>query len=300
MKLLERHEVDDVKWNATISASLQGLPYGFTWYLDCVCKNWKAFVANDYSAVMPIAVGKKFLVSYCYQPFFCQQLGIFFTRKNETLFQEWLHELRQLFLFTDYHFNFTNEFQDAPDLKWKTNLILDLNTAYENLHSQFSQNTRRNISKAKKADYIFTVHRRAEDRLSFYLEHTASRDKNFKPNDQQLLKQLVQELEARELLMWFDCSTTGKRVATAGVVVGGSRYVHLLPATGPDGRDTGAMHFLTSKILEHFSNTKTVYDFEGSSVPSIARFYKGFGAQEELFAGLLVKRKIFRNRGNSD
>jgi hypothetical protein len=35
--------------------------------------------------------------------------------------------------------------------------------------------------------------------------------------------------------------------------------------------------------LNHYSESGKVYDFEGSSVESIARFYESFGAIDETF-----------------
>jgi len=43
------------------------------------------------------------------------------------------------------------------------------------------------------------------------------------------------------------------------------------------------MHFLFDKLIDKFSGHNLTLDFEGSSIATIARFYEGFGAEEETF-----------------
>jgi hypothetical protein len=57
------------------------LPYAYSWYLDTIHEEWAALVEGDYERVMPLPVRKKYGITYCYQPFFAQQLGVF--SKNE-------------------------------------------------------------------------------------------------------------------------------------------------------------------------------------------------------------------------
>jgi hypothetical protein len=43
------------------------------------------------------------------------------------------------------------------------------------------------------------------------------------------------------------------------------------------------MQFITDHILRHYQSSGKIYDFEGSSVPSIAKFYEGFGGVNQPF-----------------
>ena len=48
------------------------------WYLDIVHENWDALMEDDYERVMPMPViTKNWRISYIFQPFFVQQLGVF-------------------------------------------------------------------------------------------------------------------------------------------------------------------------------------------------------------------------------
>src|ERR1043165_4983232 len=77
IKILKRKEVDEQRWNAAVDAAVFSLPYAYTWYLDAVAENWDALVWNDYEAVMPLVWLRKLGIKCLYQPYYCQQLGVF-------------------------------------------------------------------------------------------------------------------------------------------------------------------------------------------------------------------------------
>jgi lipid II:glycine glycyltransferase (peptidoglycan interpeptide bridge formation enzyme) len=73
-----------------------------------------------------------------------------------------------------------------------------------------------------------------------------------------------------------------------------TRLYNLINITVPEGRALCANHFLLWKMMEEFSpsdsdasDAKTdnalVFDFEGSSLPGVAEFYKGFNPHEEAY-----------------
>ncbi|MCK4361546.1 MAG: hypothetical protein KAV70_07350, partial [Bacteroidales bacterium] len=77
IKHLTYQQINKSKWDECIKKSFNGIIYGYSWYLDIVCKHWEALVENDYERVFPLTTGKKFGINYLYQPFFTQQLGVF-------------------------------------------------------------------------------------------------------------------------------------------------------------------------------------------------------------------------------
>jgi hypothetical protein len=62
-----------------------------------------------------------------------------------------------------------------------------------------------------------------------------------------------------------------------------NRIINLAPITLRDARESGAMTYILDEIIQKNANTDTILDFEGSSIESIARFYKGFGAKNQNF-----------------
>ena len=57
-----------------------------------------------------------------------------------------------------------------------------------------------------------------------------------------------------------------------------SKTAYYLAGGGdPDLRDSGAMTLLLWDSIQHASGFAEVFDFEGSMIPEIERFFRGFG-----------------------
>ena len=54
IQFVKRNQLDEDKYNACISTSLQSRVYAYSWYLDIVADNWSVLVLDDYQAVMPL------------------------------------------------------------------------------------------------------------------------------------------------------------------------------------------------------------------------------------------------------
>ena len=62
-----------------------------------------------------------------------------------------------------------------------------------------------------------------------------------------------------------------------------NRIIYLKGFSTEEGKKIGAMHFLFDAFIHSQSNQNKVFDFGGSSVASVARFYKNFGAADCLY-----------------
>ena len=76
IKLLKHNKIDKTRWDDCINKSFNGNVYALSWYLDIGHPGWDALVENDYERVMPLTISRKFGISYMFQPFFVQQLGV--------------------------------------------------------------------------------------------------------------------------------------------------------------------------------------------------------------------------------
>src|ERR1700678_4772667 len=87
VRILKRNLIDDTKWNHAIRHASNSLPYAYTWYLDALCSRWVGLVMGDYEFIMPLPIGRKWGLLYVYQPLFCQQLGVFYKRRSESVIE---------------------------------------------------------------------------------------------------------------------------------------------------------------------------------------------------------------------
>src|SRR5204863_925881 len=63
-------------------------------------------------------------------------------------------------------------------------------------------------------------------------------------------------------------------IAAASFMHSHDRIFYLKGAANSQGREINAMHFLFDKILHAQAGRKMFFDFGGSVIPSLARFYK--------------------------
>ncbi|MDP2115636.1 MAG: hypothetical protein Q8K69_16440, partial [Bacteroidota bacterium] len=61
-------------------------------------------------------------------------------------------------------------------------------------------------------------------------------------------------------------------------------------ASNEEGKKVNAMHKIVDQFIQEHSGSLLTLDFEGSSIPGIARFYAGFGSEPEQYYCLKSNR----------
>jgi hypothetical protein len=65
------------------------------------------------------------------------------------------------------------------------------------------------------------------------------------------------------------------------------RFIYLIPVSNQAGKEHSAMFLLVDYILENICCQQgLVFDCEGSMIEGVARFYRGFGAEEQFYASI--------------
>ena len=154
IQYLTYKEIDKKKWNDSIARSSNCLIFAYSWYLDIVAnKQWDALILGDYETVMPLAWRKKLSISYLYQPFFTNQLGVFSTKKiTEKMVEDFLNAIPKTFKFIDIGLNYANNFRtNLYPQQEKVCQYVDLNNSYDSVKKFYSDNLKRNLKLAANA-----------------------------------------------------------------------------------------------------------------------------------------------------
>jgi len=70
----------------------------------------------------------------------------------------------------------------------------------------------------------------------------------------------------------------------------GKRVLYLNAASSDEGKANSSMYQIVDQFIREHSGSALTLDFEGSSIPGIARFYSGFGAESEHYYSLKMNR----------
>lgn len=284
IRFVKRKDIHEAKWNDCIYQSPNTLPYALTWYLDSVAENWDAFILEDYQAVMPLVWLRKLGVPCLYQPYYCQQLGVFGTGVSPTVTARFLKEAAGRFPYIHINLHAETTFAEAEmKLKKKANLLLDLSSSYPTLRKGYSENHRRNVSKAEKAGLIFSEVVILENFQSFYLENVIHTGEKFEKKHEKIFLQLTRRVMDNQYGQIYAVLLEGRLLAASLVLCHHNRLINIINTSNDQGKKRGASHFLFDGIIKTHANTATLLDFEGSSIPAIARFYQGFGPYQETF-----------------
>ena len=60
IRIIQREDIDKVKWNSCVHYAEKGNPFGYLWFLDNISKDWFGIVEDDYHSVMPVFKSKNF------------------------------------------------------------------------------------------------------------------------------------------------------------------------------------------------------------------------------------------------
>lgn len=290
IKYLTHQQIDKAKWDECIEHSLNTLIYGYSWYLDEAAPNWDALVLDDYEAVFPLTHAKKYLINYLYQPFFTQQLGLFYKNLlGAEHLEDFIKAISKKFRFIDIALNEANHFEvENTFLNKKKNYVLDLEKPYSKTTKKFTDHTSRNIKKSKKVVNKI-VEQNFDDVIKLYIKNKSEQTLKVTAKDYKRFSKILNAIQKNEILNCVGViNEKNEIIASAIFAVCNNRITYLMGVSTKEGREKRAMYFLFDHIIEQFSEQSFLLDFEGSDIPGVANFFKGFGAIKQSYYKLHV------------
>ncbi|MBR9922413.1 MAG: GNAT family N-acetyltransferase [Bacteroidetes bacterium] len=282
IRYLKHPDIDKVAWDRCISQADNSRIYARSWYLDISSPNWHALVGDDYEAVFPLPWNAKIPgFSQVFQPWFSQQLGLFTKDLSSEIMEAFLNAIPKRFKKISLSLNEANP---TPNFGWKiskrTNYLLNLNINHESLRKNYSKSLRKRIRRAEEK-LIFIPD---ADQLEGFAERYHQNLKDTFELPQQaydMAAQLLQKAKEKGHGRFFrSTDQKGRLLGEIFLPHDHHRLYYLMGYSNPEGKKQHATHFMLDQIFQLYSNQEMTFDFEGSSIPSIARFFASFGAKE--------------------
>ena len=295
IRYLNSTEIDKKKWDTCIHESRYPSVFVYSWFLDVVCENWGALVLNDYEAVFPFAYNRKWMISYIYQPFFTRYFGFYSkTICSDHLKQQFLNAIPSRFKYVKLCLNSSEEkIPDQYTSEQRMYQALELHNPYNEIRLHFSENTKRNIKKAIKANLETRYTVLPETIVGLFRQTKGGELNTFGDMDYERLTKLMKSCLDRNCGETIAVYEKENLCAAAFFMYSDERFVFLKSGVTDDGKTKGAMHFLMDSFIQQHAGKKKGLDFGGSSVESVARFYKNFGALDYVYLQI-EKKSIFK------
>jgi hypothetical protein len=151
--------------------------------------------------------------------------------------------------------------------------------ATSDLWAGLRDNVRREVRKARKR--VEVVEGLGVDRFHDVLSKTYERQSIAIPHSLRELARLAEACEARDAgTMLFARDEAGQIHATVWVVWDRNGAYYLLAGAEPNLRTSGAGSLLAWEAIERAGRHTDVFDFHGSMLQPVERFFRAFGAQQ--------------------
>ena len=296
IQYVDHHHIDPTKWDSAILRSPHPLVYGLSEYLNAVCESqWDALIYKDYEAVFPLPFKKKFGIKYLVQPVFCQQLGAFGSNVNVST-NDFLSAIPKRFLRVrlqlNPYFDQTNEVESiqtkpagiiasSGKLTTKTNMTIQLSQPLD-----YNKDCKKNLHRLAELPIEYKINAISiRDAIDTYRKAWGKQNPELGDEHYQLFANACSEKLSFTVTAHHQKEGTLLGAAIFLITPENTkRSLHYVCA-GPTeaGKSIGVMHGIIDFILNRYKGENMLFDFEGSSIASVASFYKKFGANEEPF-----------------
>ncbi|MEL6649861.1 MAG: GNAT family N-acetyltransferase [Bacteroidota bacterium] len=304
LEILAGEAIDPPSWDAFIKAAPEGGLFSLHAYLSIVRPGWQAAVVIDkeqWQAVMPFYRERKWGFSRIGQPAFTQYWGPVFasfgersTYKHyswkkkvlECMLPAWAQD-HLLVMNCSPAFDYPMPFYEAGyELHTRYTYQLDLRLDKDRLWANMDSSQRRKIRKAQQTPEAIQDRFQPEELLSLY--HTQKQAGNdilgVARSAESIIPQLLTTLP-NELPTYLRAYRRDEKIIAAACFAEHQDSCYYLFGTyDPQLSQGGEMAALMWDVIQ--ATSCAIFDFEGSMVPSIARFFRRMGGQPKAYLQL--------------
>ena len=272
IEFVKHSKIDKSKWDSLVDMN-KGLGHWFSksWFLEANYSKWDALIYGDYECALPLPRSHFLKHHRVYQPFF--------TRAYQVLGNTDAAIEKQFYDFLT-HSKIKGSFclHSSVELTEKRVFqVLNLEVDYK-----FSKNTIRNINKAKNANINITE-MDVKSFVSGFEKYTGKLLTGYKSKHYAYLEKLLSSAEENNCLKLISAQKSSETLAATAFLISENKALYLAAFVSDAGKKVGASHFITNAFIETNSQLKSL-DFGGSNVESVARFYKGFAADDSFYS----------------
>lgn len=303
-------------WDKCIEESSNGTIYALSWYLNVASAHWDALIKienNKYVSVFPIPFKKKAGLKVLFNPVFCHQLGLFSINPISIDELAKIHLiLKENFRYiSNYHLNLANSklldytFFDF-ETTLKTSFHLDLSKSYENIFNNLTKDRKKNIEKSKA--YNFKVKETLSVQQILQLFRANTEEKIYggvKSYQYEMLTKLFHLSSSKGLTKAYLIWNENKEIIYGcWFFIYKNKLIKFFNASSKEGRRKNCDSFFMDYIIDIYSNSDYILDFERESSVGVNKYKRSFNPEKVYYINIqnsrlpyiLNKAQSFRKR----
>ncbi|UOU97672.1 hypothetical protein MUU74_14350 [Chryseobacterium daecheongense] len=271
IRRLKYHEIDFKKYSECLENSKQRKYSASKDFLDITAgKQWEILMYNNYEAVMPVPFIKKGGLKIVVNPKLCQQLGIFSKTDNIQVNDLFLDFFERKYNIWYYAFNDSNTF--STSLKQRKNFLI-FPESYETVRQRYSPKRKRKLRLDEEVIAKSEVREVHLEEIWDFISESMIGTKN--QEDKKSFLQLFLDFEKAGYLKTTAFFYNNAVINAVAVFYDEKTVVLLGTFNNKDFvKLSGSSVIIDDVISKNIENK--VFDFEGSEVPAIEEFFRGF------------------------
>jgi len=279
LKIVARKDIDDIKWNRIVENSEIQNPLIYSWSMDATTENWCAVINDDYSFLWPIPFVVQFGIKRARQQPFSRQMDLIGDVSN---LNEAINLLKKEFKQFDVRISLSKIYFEKQKFQ-----ILELNREI-----YFSTNAKRLIKKSDEY-FQYEVSQDIIAILNLYGINSFLKINQPKAN-LKLIDSLMQAYLKHGKGFVLLAKNKEELVGSAFFIEDKDTIYYLIGDANDSDKKNGVIYGLMSQAIQKaIQDGKHYFDFGGSNVESVAKFYKKFGASDKEYSRIFWDNRPF-------
>lgn len=258
--------------------------YMHSLYLDEVAPGW-AYLENSKGVKVPIWLRKRWGLTEITHPLFVQHFRPIYPGFDEPFeLESFLRALEPLASRISMQLDLSpSEVPAGWRVQERVSYRMLVPHSQEELVGNYSNHHKRIL---KKAPGLTCTAETDNSEFNKLFMEEMPRISGLKTADLDKVGRLMTWISIKRRGQLFTARKGGELLAGCFILHSGNRLLYQWAVSSSKGKDLQAMHHLIAFVLESYVGSGLEFDFEGSMIPGLQRFYAGFGAKPYLYMRL--------------
>ncbi len=302
IKLIKHKDIDKQKWDKCIGESINGLVFGYSWFLDITSpKSWEGLIEMEivdgnvfYISVFPIEYRRKAGIKYAYQSPFVVETDIFSIKPLTDQERSQFYDV----LINHYKYIAKLIFSDQVKLpfpvKKHDTYIINFKQSYESIFAQYKYDRKKDIRKAARQQLKIKYSEDYQKLIDLINQYILPKyDFSVIANVQDTWEKLVKACLVNKKGLLLHTFKDDTDLDFSFYTISKNRIHRYLCVATPEGRKSGAATFSIDYLIKTWASNNCQLDFVGIHNDNLHYFKSSFGGDVHHYQEISINNFPF-------